>query len=66
MVGLVISHVCLYPDLTLTVKFSDARICPQIILPYGVGDKLIGAIALGMSSATVDEMFAKPKVPDDA
>ena len=62
MVALAISPVCLNSDLTLTVKFSDAHVCPQIILPYGVIGKMIGAIAQGMSSATVDEMFAKPKV----
>ncbi len=34
----------------------------EIVLPYGVIGKLIGAIAQGMSNANVDKMFAKLKV----
>lgn len=34
----------------------------EIILPYGVMGKLIGAIAQGISNATVDKMFAKLKL----
>lgn len=41
---------------------SKVSFMEEIILPYGVIGKLIGAIAQGISIATVDKMFAKLKL----
>jgi len=45
---------------------SKVTFMEEIILPYGVIGKLIGAIAQGMSNATVDKMLAKLKVLAEA
>lgn len=45
-----------------TPSGSRVSFMEEIILPFGVIGKLIGAIAQGMSNATVDKIFAKLKV----
>jgi len=45
-----------------TPSGSKVSFMEEIVLPYGVIGKLIGAIAQGMSNANVDKMFAKLKV----
>lgn len=49
-----------------TPSGSKVSFMEEIILPYGVIGKLIGAIAQGVSNATVDKMFAKLKVLAEA
>lgn len=49
-----------------TSSGSKVSFMEEIILPYGVIGKLIGAIAQGVSNATVDKMFAKLKVLAEA